>query len=163
MLDNVRQCWTMPDNVGQCWTMLDNAGQCWTMLDDAGQWPCHGDRFTVNGSGFMVKGSWFTVHGSRFKSYSLTAYSITVFENDFLPYSLTAYSITVLKNHFCVSSVTVLQYYSFWKAKCTRFLLCPYRAYPCVRETSSDKGIVFPSYTYFIFSQAQGNSTDRSE
>ena len=32
-----------------------------------------------------------------------------------------------------------------------------------VREPSSDKGIVFPSYTYFIFSQAQGNSTDRSE
>ena len=27
---------------------------------------------------------------------------------------------------------------------------------PCVRETSSDKGIVFPSYTYFIY-------TDRSE
>ena len=34
---------------------------------------------------------------------------------------------------------------------------------PCVREISSDKGIVFPSYTHFIFSQAQGNSTDRSE
>lgn len=34
---------------------------------------------------------------------------------------------------------------------------------PCVRETSSDKSIIFPSYTYFIFSQAQGNSTDRSE
>ena len=32
-----------------------------------------------------------------------------------------------------------------------------------VRETSSDKGIVFPSYTHFIFSQAQENSTDRSE
>ena len=27
---------------------------------------------------------------------------------------------------------------------------------PCVRETSSDKGIVFPSYAYFIY-------TDRSE
>ena len=27
---------------------------------------------------------------------------------------------------------------------------------PCVRETSSDKGIVFPSYTYFIY-------TNRSE
>ena len=34
---------------------------------------------------------------------------------------------------------------------------------PCVRETSSDKGLFFPSYTHFIFSQAQGNSTDRSE
>ena len=32
-----------------------------------------------------------------------------------------------------------------------------------VRETSSDKGIVFPSYTHIIISQAQGNSTDRSE